>query len=149
VQVYDAFIDGVPVVSAPALQECTAAHAQGLAHLLGVPFGRRIPAGAEATSFSSTSSSARAGTKGGGAGAAVTDDFDERGAHSELAEQAEEWPATREEYAVLALRLQREAPLRSKLTPAPREGEEGRGYGDEDGTHGDQVAAFLLRLYGR
>ena len=149
VQVYDAFIDGVPVVSAPALQECTAAHAQGLAHLLGVPFGRRSPAGAEAAPFSSTSSPARAGAKGGGAGAAVTDDLD-RDAHSELLEQAEQWPATREEYAVLALRLQREALLRSKLTPAPREGpEEGRGYGDEDGTHGDQVAAFLLRLYGR
>lgn len=89
IQVFEAMLEGTPVVSAPMLQECTSSHVPGLAAAMGMPFS--------------------------------------------------EWPTTREEYSVLAMRLQREVALREELAPQ-------LDAFPEAPSHGDQLVHFFHAL---
>ena len=104
VQVLEALKEGIPVISAPALQECTASHMPGIARALQLSFW--------------------------------------------------DWPTTAEEYAVLALRMQREQSLQMQFVPPdslrtsfiPRkqgEGAEGGGGGGQNGKVGVGVRAYI------
>ena len=129
VQILEALKEGIPVVSAPQLQECTHSHMPGIARALGLSFW--------------------------------------------------DYPTTPEEYAVLAMRLQREQSLQMTFVPPehlrtsfiPNEERHSTLTPDtpkvinhtdrakaksaplievidrlEDGTHGDQLLSFILRL---
>lgn len=119
-------------VSAPTLQECTSSHAVGIVGTMGIgdseglyPYDRSVMAtgGSEGDMSGSGRGSVREG--GGGRGS---------GGGGEYA-----WPTTPEEYAVFALRLQREQNMRDIFKRQTHQK-----TGDE--SHGDQLVHFCRRL---
>ena len=88
----EGLLEGIPVVSAPQLQECTNSHIDGIASALGI----------------------------------------------HLNEETFVWPATPEEYAVFAMRLQREYGLRSMFATKDNR----VGFGN----HGKQIISFAVSL---
>ena len=88
----EGLLEGIPVVSAPRLQECTNSHIDGITSALGI----------------------------------------------HLSENTFAWPVTPEEYAVFAMRLQREYGLRSMFNPR----ENRVGFGN----HGKQIISFAVSL---
>ena len=133
-QVLEALQDGVPVVSAPMLQECASSHTPGLAVGLGIPFAvQQLQQG-------------RAGQQqqqqqGGGGGEVLP----------LMSGSATPWPTTPEEYAVLALRLHRELALHRSFMPAPIPAPipnpaTASSSSASPNSHGDQIVNFLLTL---
>lgn len=148
----EALLDGVPVVSAPALQECTNSHAVGIAAALGLggKEGLGVPQPSAAAEWDTEHlieaewgdlppDPAQEGSDGHGSGDGQS--HRQAGAHTGGGRYS--WPTTAEEYAVFALRLQMEADLRAAFRRPPSRNDTALAAEPQ---HGDQLFDFLDRL---
>lgn len=102
IAVLEAMLDGVPVISAPNLQECTNSHAFSLAKYMHIMPSH--PAAASSSSIGTGSSSIP--TTGGGGG---------DGNGGQMWHAKDFFPATAEEYGVLAVRVAKDAAFRRQF----------------------------------